>query len=96
MAFEIAVYFLGDGKELTWGSSETANKLNMLSYYILVRYTYFNNLIWVGALIDLCTLQVIVFERGDLVFVFNFHPENTYDGYACFLTSEVWIILGPC
>lgn len=27
-------------------------------------------------------LQVIVFERGDLVFVFNFHPDNTYEGYA--------------
>ncbi|PQM36693.1 1 4-alpha-glucan-branching enzyme 1 chloroplastic/amyloplastic isoform X2 [Prunus yedoensis var. nudiflora] len=27
--------------------------------------------------------KVIVFERGDLVFVFNFHPENTYDGYVC-------------
>lgn len=25
--------------------------------------------------------KVIVFERGELVFVFNFHPENTYDGY---------------
>ncbi|KAL1814970.1 hypothetical protein ACET3Z_017544 [Daucus carota] len=25
--------------------------------------------------------KVIVFERGDLVFIFNFHPENTYDGY---------------
>ncbi|KZV21055.1 1,4-alpha-glucan-branching enzyme 1, chloroplastic/amyloplastic, partial [Dorcoceras hygrometricum] len=25
--------------------------------------------------------KVIVFERGDLVFVFNFHPENTYEGY---------------
>ncbi|CAA7391260.1 unnamed protein product [Spirodela intermedia] len=25
--------------------------------------------------------KVIVFERGDLVFVFNFHPENTYQGY---------------
>eukprot|EP01018_Ginkgo_biloba_P039526 Gb_16532 [translate_table: standard] len=25
--------------------------------------------------------KVIVFERGDLVFVFNFHPENTYVGY---------------
>lgn len=24
--------------------------------------------------------KVIVFERGDLVFVFNFHPENTYEG----------------
>ncbi|KAJ0896829.1 putative 1,4-alpha-glucan branching enzyme [Helianthus annuus] len=26
--------------------------------------------------------KVIVFERGDLVFVFNFHPDNTYDGYV--------------
>ncbi|KAI7741948.1 hypothetical protein M8C21_024025 [Ambrosia artemisiifolia] len=25
--------------------------------------------------------KVVVFERGDLVFVFNFHPYNTYDGY---------------
>ncbi|XP_063947139.1 1,4-alpha-glucan-branching enzyme 1, chloroplastic/amyloplastic isoform X3 [Daucus carota subsp. sativus] len=25
--------------------------------------------------------QVIVFERGDLIFVFNFHPDCTYDGY---------------
>lgn len=25
--------------------------------------------------------KVIVFERGDLVFVFNFHPGNTYEGY---------------
>ncbi|XP_078448398.1 1,4-alpha-glucan-branching enzyme, chloroplastic/amyloplastic-like isoform X2 [Wolffia australiana] len=25
--------------------------------------------------------KVIVFERGDLVFVFNFHPDNTYHGY---------------
>ncbi|XP_042493187.1 1,4-alpha-glucan-branching enzyme 1, chloroplastic/amyloplastic-like isoform X4 [Macadamia integrifolia] len=25
--------------------------------------------------------KVIVFERGDLVFVINFHPKNTYDGY---------------
>lgn len=31
---------------------------------------------------DCFMLQVIVFERGDLVFVFNFHPENTYDGYV--------------
>jgi len=28
--------------------------------------------------------QVIVFERGDLIFVFNFHPENAYDGYFFF------------
>ncbi|CAO2833745.1 unnamed protein product [Amaranthus hypochondriacus] len=25
--------------------------------------------------------KVIVFERGDLVFVFNFHPVNAYEGY---------------
>ncbi|KAL8135755.1 hypothetical protein AgCh_010397 [Apium graveolens] len=25
--------------------------------------------------------KVIVFERGDLIFIFNFHPESTYDGY---------------
>ncbi|KAH9613901.1 hypothetical protein KSS87_011118 [Heliosperma pusillum] len=25
--------------------------------------------------------KVIVFERGDLVFVFNFHPTKTYEGY---------------
>uniref|UniRef100_A0A162AB90 1,4-alpha-glucan branching enzyme n=1 Tax=Daucus carota subsp. sativus TaxID=79200 RepID=A0A162AB90_DAUCS len=25
--------------------------------------------------------KVIVFERGDLIFVFNFHPDCTYDGY---------------
>ncbi|KAH9298384.1 hypothetical protein KI387_030066, partial [Taxus chinensis] len=25
--------------------------------------------------------KVVVFERGDLVFVFNFHPKNTYSGY---------------
>jgi hypothetical protein len=33
---------------------------------------------------DCFMLQVIVFERGDLVFVFNFHPDNTYDGYVVF------------
>lgn len=27
-------------------------------------------------------LQLIVFERADLVFVFNFHPKNTYEGYV--------------
>ena len=26
-------------------------------------------------------LQVIVVERGDLVFVFNFHPTNSYTDY---------------
>ncbi|PWS21629.1 hypothetical protein DKP78_22585, partial [Enterococcus faecium] len=25
--------------------------------------------------------KVIVYERGDLVFVFNFHPNKTYKGY---------------
>eukprot|EP00931_Biecheleriopsis_adriatica_P037100 TRINITY_DN2129_c0_g1_i1.p1 TRINITY_DN2129_c0_g1~~TRINITY_DN2129_c0_g1_i1.p1 ORF type:complete len:813 (-),score=199.50 TRINITY_DN2129_c0_g1_i1:286-2724(-) len=25
--------------------------------------------------------KVIVFERGDLLFVFNFHPTNSYEGY---------------
>lgn len=34
-----------------------------------------------------CLLQVIVFERGDLVFVFNFHPENTYEGYILLLCN---------
>ena len=35
-------------------------------------------------IIDWLPFQVIVFERGDLVFVFNFHPENTYEGYIYF------------
>lgn len=26
--------------------------------------------------------QVIVFERGDLLFIFNFHPSETYEGYG--------------
>lgn len=25
--------------------------------------------------------KVIVFERGDILFIFNFHPANTYEGY---------------
>lgn len=41
--------------------------------------------IYTNILINCLTLQVIVFERGDLVFVFNFHPENTYEGYSCFI-----------
>jgi 1,4-alpha-glucan branching enzyme len=24
---------------------------------------------------------VLLFKRGDLLFVFNFHPENSYDNY---------------
>ncbi|KAG8377283.1 hypothetical protein BUALT_Bualt08G0013200 [Buddleja alternifolia] len=49
--------------------------------------------------------KVIVFERGDLVFVFNFHPDNTYEGYkvGCdlpgkyrvALDSDAWEFGGP-
>ncbi|KAF3446892.1 hypothetical protein FNV43_RR12072 [Rhamnella rubrinervis] len=39
--------------------------------------------------------KVIVFERGDLVFVFNFHPENSYDGYkvGCDLPGKYRVAL---
>ncbi|KAK2999673.1 hypothetical protein RJ639_023752 [Escallonia herrerae] len=39
--------------------------------------------------------KVIVIERGDLVFVFNFHPENTYDGYkvGCDLPGKYTVAL---
>ncbi|KAL4271873.1 hypothetical protein GQ457_13G019360 [Hibiscus cannabinus] len=39
--------------------------------------------------------KVIVFERGDLVFVFNFHPESTYDGYkvGCDLPGKYRVAL---
>ncbi|PRQ27341.1 putative 1,4-alpha-glucan branching enzyme [Rosa chinensis] len=39
--------------------------------------------------------KVIVFERGDLVFVFNFHPVNTYDGYkvGCDLPGKYRVTL---
>ncbi|KAF5794407.1 putative 1,4-alpha-glucan branching enzyme [Helianthus annuus] len=39
--------------------------------------------------------KVIVFERGDLVFVFNFHPDNTYDGYkvGCDLPGKYRVAL---
>ncbi|XP_010935254.1 1,4-alpha-glucan-branching enzyme, chloroplastic/amyloplastic [Elaeis guineensis] len=39
--------------------------------------------------------KVIVCERGDLVFVFNFHPENTYDGYkiGCDLPGKYRVAL---
>ncbi|XP_027092189.1 1,4-alpha-glucan-branching enzyme 1, chloroplastic/amyloplastic isoform X1 [Coffea arabica] len=39
--------------------------------------------------------KVIVFERGDLVFVFNFHPENMYDGYkvGCDLPGKYRVAL---
>ncbi|XP_039844904.1 1,4-alpha-glucan-branching enzyme, chloroplastic/amyloplastic isoform X3 [Panicum virgatum] len=39
--------------------------------------------------------KVIVFERGDLVFVFNFHPKNTYDGYkvGCDLPGKYRVAL---
>ncbi|XP_054797957.1 1,4-alpha-glucan-branching enzyme 1, chloroplastic/amyloplastic-like isoform X2 [Prosopis cineraria] len=39
--------------------------------------------------------KVIVFERGDLVFVFNFHPENTYERYkvGCDLPGKYRVAL---
>ncbi|KAJ6819645.1 1,4-alpha-glucan-branching enzyme 1, chloroplastic/amyloplastic-like [Iris pallida] len=39
--------------------------------------------------------KVIVFERGDLVFVFNFHPTNTYEGYkvGCDLPGKYRVAL---
>ncbi|KAM6543540.1 hypothetical protein CsatB_007987 [Cannabis sativa] len=39
--------------------------------------------------------KVIVFERGDLVFVFNFHPETSYDGYkvGCDLPGKYRVAL---
>ncbi|KAJ8762114.1 hypothetical protein K2173_007264 [Erythroxylum novogranatense] len=39
--------------------------------------------------------KVIVFERGDLVFVFNFHPENMYEGYkiGCDLPGKYRVAL---
>ncbi|XP_050234417.1 1,4-alpha-glucan-branching enzyme 1, chloroplastic/amyloplastic-like [Mercurialis annua] len=39
--------------------------------------------------------KVIVFERGDLVFVFNFHPNNSYDGYkvGCDLPGKYRVAL---
>ncbi|KAK4750560.1 hypothetical protein SAY87_004042 [Trapa incisa] len=39
--------------------------------------------------------KVIVFERGDLIFVFNFHPENTYCGYkvGCDLPGKYRVAL---
>lgn len=44
-----------------------------------------------GTLHHCFMFQVIVFERGDLVFVFNFHPENTYDGYWFFVQGVDYI-----
>nr|ATD50215.1 SBE1-1 [Solanum tuberosum] len=39
--------------------------------------------------------KVVVFERGDLVFVFNFHPKNTYEGYkvGCDLPGKYRVAL---
>ncbi|KAG5613596.1 hypothetical protein H5410_024877 [Solanum commersonii] len=39
--------------------------------------------------------KVVVFERGDLVFVFNFHPNNTYEGYkvGCDLPGKYRVAL---
>ncbi|KAK1303468.1 hypothetical protein QJS10_CPB11g02131 [Acorus calamus] len=44
---------------------------------------------------DRLRYKVIVFERGDLVFVFNFHPENTYEGYkvGCDLPGKYRVAL---
>lgn len=39
--------------------------------------------------------KMMVFERGDLVFVFNFHPKNTYHGYkvGCDLPGKYRVAL---
>lgn len=39
--------------------------------------------------------KVIVFERGDLVFIFNFHPKSSYDGYkvGCDLPGKYRVAL---
>nr|CAB3471504.1 unnamed protein product [Digitaria exilis] len=39
--------------------------------------------------------KVIVFERGELVFVFNFHPKKTYEGYkvGCDLPGKYRVAL---
>lgn len=63
----------------------------------LLRYKFFqsfdelmnaleNRFKWLSSWHQYVTLKhsadkVIVFERGDLLFVFNFHPCNSYDGY---------------
>lgn len=39
----------------------------------------------INCLIVFSFVGYIVFERGDLIFVFNFHPENTYEGYALYV-----------
>lgn len=35
-----------------------------------------------------------MFERGDLVFVFNFHPHKSYSRYVstCELVTDVWVL----
>lgn len=33
-------------------------------------------------MIFLCYLQVIAYLRGPLLFVFNFHPTDSYEGYG--------------
>nr|CAB3469087.1 unnamed protein product [Digitaria exilis] len=39
--------------------------------------------------------KVVVFERGELVFVFNFHPKKTYEGYkvGCDLPGKYRVVL---
>lgn len=36
----------------------------------------------------MCDVQVLVAERGPLLFVFNFSPTNTYKDYKCVLASR--------
>lgn len=40
-------------------------------------------------------MQTIVFERGELVFVFNFHASNSYDGYkvGCDVPGKYRVVL---
>ena len=37
---------------------------------------------------DVCALQLIVAERGPLLFVFNFSPFNDYEGYKARLFHQ--------
>lgn len=40
--------------------------------------------------------KVIVFERGELVFVFNFHPTESYDDYkVCHIETTHWSFFPP-
>ena len=41
--------------------------------------------------------KLVIFERGDLVFVFNFHPTNSYSDYrvGCKNSGDLKV-LGSC